>query len=68
MMYTGLTMECETTKITITTYIDPTIEVKPGKDAVNAAERHIKFCRECREEVGPEARGRFIHSLVLDRE
>lgn len=61
-------MECSQTRETIAIYIDPSIEVKPGKDKVTEAERHIKFCRECREEVGSEARGRFIHSLVLDRE
>jgi hypothetical protein len=61
-------MECTETKTTITAYINPAIEAKPGKDAVGRAEEHIRRCKTCREEMGSEARGRFIHSLVLDRE
>jgi hypothetical protein len=61
-------MECTETKQTITSYIDPTIEAKPDRDAINQAESHIRRCKSCREEMGSEARGRFIHSLVLERE
>lgn len=61
-------MECTETRQTITSYIDPTIEAKPKGDAVERAESHIRRCRECRAEVGSEARGRFIHSIVLERE
>jgi hypothetical protein len=61
-------MECTQTRDAIASFIDPSKEDKPSWDAVEMAAAHIRFCALCREAVGSEDRGRFIHSYVLERQ
>jgi predicted anti-sigma-YlaC factor YlaD len=35
---------------------------------VEAAFRHLKRCRDCRESLEPDVRGRFVSFVILDRE